>query len=120
MKIYLAGPMRGYPKFNFPAFEHGAQVLRAQGHTVFSPAENDKAKYGHDFGNNVVLGDAKTETPEFDLRAALAADTHWIATQADAIALLPGWEKSTGAFAEWALARALGLEIWYFPPTFNS
>ena len=45
----------------------------------------------------------------FSLREALAADTQYIALVADAIALLPGWEKSAGANAEMALAHALGL-----------
>ena len=45
----------------------------------------------------------------FSLREALGADTAWICAHADAIALLPGWEKSTGATAENALAVALGL-----------
>jgi hypothetical protein len=41
----------------------------------------------------------------------LAADTEYISKHADAIALLPGWEKSSGVAAEVALARALGLPI---------
>lgn len=112
MKYYLAGPMRGYPQFNFPAFDEAARMLRAEGHTVFSPAEHDRSIYGDTFADHVVDG-AENETPEFNLRRALAADTLWISLEAEAIAMLPGWEKSSGAFAEWALARALGHQIRY-------
>ena len=47
MKIYIAGPMRSYPAFNFPAFHAAAKDLRERGHAVWSPAENDE-KMGFD------------------------------------------------------------------------
>ncbi|MEX1088087.1 MAG: DUF4406 domain-containing protein [Phycisphaeraceae bacterium] len=115
MKIYLAGPMRGITLYNFPAFDAAAALLRRNGHEVFSPADHDREVYGATFEKRAATG-AENETPEFDLRQALGADTAWICRHADAIAMLPGWEKSSGAFAEWALARALGLTIWYVPP----
>ena len=114
MKIYLAGPMRGIPQFNFPAFHEAAARLRADGHTVFSPAERDIERHGGvDISADNATGDLKhaAETHGFSLRVALAEDTAWICREADAIALLPGWAASRGATAEFFLAEALGLKV---------
>ena len=105
MKLYLAGPMRGYEFFNFPAFRSAAYELRRQGHEVFSPAERDEEIYGADF--------SWSDAAEFDLREALAADCKYICEEADGIYMLKGWEKSYGARAEHALAAALGLYVEY-------
>lgn len=91
MRIYVAGPMSNKPDLNFPAFENATKLLREQGNEVFNPAEQggDESKY----------------------REYLTADLAWICTHADAIALLPGWQDSPGATAEYATARALGLDV---------
>ena len=108
MKVYLAGPMRNYAQFNFPAFHEGAAHLRSLGYEVFSPAERD-AQVG--FDPTEMDGDENLADLGFDLREALAADTAYISQHADAIALLPGWESSAGVRAEKALGEALGLLI---------
>lgn len=117
MKIYVAGPMRGIPEFNFPAFYAAAAKLRADGHEVFNPAERDNEKHGTDISVGNVTGDESIATQQhgFNLREALGADLAWICAEADAIALLPGWENSKGAAAERATAIALGLEIHLLP-----
>jgi Domain of unknown function (DUF4406) len=89
MKIYLAGPMTGYVESNAPVFKEAAQQLRKEGHEVFSPAEYLAP----------------------DRRQGFAIDLTWICMFADAVYLLPGWEKSTGAQCEKATAVALGLKI---------
>jgi len=110
MRIYLAGPMRGIPSFNFPAFDYAADKLRAKGHEVFSPSDRDRTVYGEKLEQNAAGSeDEAASNVGFSLREALAADCAWICGHAEAIALLPGWEKSTGANAENALAVALGL-----------
>ena len=113
MRIYVAGPMRGYPEFNFPAFHAAADELRAHGHTVFSPAERDTERHGKDIskGNATGSEEEAKETHGFDLRVALGEDLAWICAHADAVALLDGWEASQGANAERAAAIALGLKV---------
>jgi hypothetical protein len=82
----------------------------AQGHEVFSPAERDRSIHGTVLEENATGDEKIAETKVgFSLREALGADTAWISAHADAIALLPGWEKSSGANAEVALIKALGL-----------
>jgi hypothetical protein len=113
MKIYVAGPMRGIPEFNFPAFNAAADKLRADGHEVFNPAQRDNERHGKDISKGNASGDEKlaAEQHGFNLRVALGDDLAWICAEADAIALLPGWENSKGATAEKATADALGLEV---------
>jgi len=115
MKVYLAGPMRGIPYFNFPAFNKAAEALRAAGHIVFNPAERDNEHHGTDISAGNVAGDEGLAEKQhgFSLRDALGADLAWICAHAEAIALLPGWERSKGAKAERATADALGLSVMY-------
>jgi hypothetical protein len=113
MKIYIAGPMRGIPEFNFPAFHAAAATLRGQGHDVFNPAERDIAHHGKDIskGNATGCNEQAAKEHGFNLREALKDDLEFICLHADAIALLPGWHNSKGAQAELATARALNLLV---------
>jgi hypothetical protein len=113
MKVYVAGPMRGIPEFNFPAFHTATAKLREQGHHVFNPAEKDNERHGKDIskGNEAGCEKIAAEQHGFNLREALGHDLQFICAEADAIALLPGWENSKGAKAEHATALALGLEV---------
>lgn len=114
MKIYLAGPMRGYPAYNFPLFDRAAEKLRALGFKVFNPAERDRARHP-EINWDKLTGDMAVDFPEgspFSLRDALGDDTEFICREADIIALLPHWEGSSGANAEHALSRALGHTVF--------
>ena len=109
--IFIAGPMQGYRNFNFAAFDKAAADLTASGWLVFSPADRDRERYGDGVWDSAT-GNPK-DVPQFNLREALGADTAWLCAKATAIYMLRGWELSKGAQAEWALARALGLDIFY-------
>ena len=113
MKLYLAGPMRGIPEFNFPAFFRAAAQLERLGHEVFNPAAKDCEQYGTDISKGNATGSEQQAAAQhgFNLREALGVDLAWVCTHADGIALLPGWRNSKGATAEHATAVALGLEV---------
>ncbi len=109
MKLYLAGPMRGIDEENFPAFAIAAERLRALGHEVLVPTEEDIARWGT---TNVEAICKKFDlTTDSIVRAALGYDLAYICEHAEGIALLKGWEKSKGATAEYYTALALGLAV---------
>jgi hypothetical protein len=110
MKVYLAGPMSNLPQFNFPAFFAAADALRAQGHEVFNPAEEDIKRFGTGWWEESD-GTHDTLPPGLDYRNCLRVDLNWILDHAEAIALIPGWEKSSGVKAELALAKCLKLTV---------
>jgi len=102
--IYIAGPMRGYPKFNFPAFDEAKEEL-SKNWNVISPADIDRAAGFSEDGD---------EPDSTMLRNMIERDLDAIIWKCDAIALLPGWQRSRGAKVEKALAEFLGLEIFYY------
>lgn len=109
MKVYLAGPMSGFPAFNIPAFDAAAEDLRALGHEVVSPAEVDGPI------TREVLLQSETGTHD-DLPKDegwsfyLARDFRILADEGvEAIVTLDGWETSKGARCEVAVAEVLGI-----------
>lgn len=109
MRIYLAGPMRGIPEFNFPAFAEATAKLRALGYEVFSPAEKD---LDDGFDPTGMTGEEPIVIGTGGLNEALAMDLDYICRYAEAVVLLPGWENSPGVNSEMATARALGKPVW--------
>lgn len=104
MRLYIAGPMRGYELFNFPAFDEAAAELREMGHEVWSPAEIDR-ELGFD-------PEGTLEEQGFDLQAAMRRDLAIITNTIDGIVLLPGWERSSGARTERFVAETVGRSVW--------
>lgn len=88
-RVYIAGPMTGIPELNFPAFHRAASSLRESGYTVINPAEINP-------------------DPNAKWEACMREDIAQLVT-CDAIALLPGWQKSRGASLEQHIAKQLGL-----------
>jgi hypothetical protein len=117
--VYIAGPMTGYPAYNFDTFfEVEAAAEKFFGRpNIFNPARNDVVRHALEdlltSEGPAACGQWLLDHPlRFSLRAALGEDLAWISEHATDMVLLPGWEKSKGALAEVALAKALGLLIW--------
>lgn len=97
-KYYLAGPMSGYPQFNFPLFISAAADLRARGYEIVSPAELDAENGIDKQAMESADGDASKLTQTWgDL---LSRDVKIVADQVQGIIVLPGWERSRGARLE--------------------
>lgn len=103
-QIYIAGPMTGYPEFNFSAFFAAQKKFEDEGWKVWNPA-NKEAEKGVTEAKSFSSGDNVALVSEgWDWQAAFEWDCTKV-IRSDAIYLLPGWEKSTGARAEWAVAQ---------------
>lgn len=112
MLAYIAGPMRGYPEYNFPAFFAAEEWLRNKGIGAINPARMD-IDLGFDPKKSLEV------QPSFDMQSFIRRDVYAILSldpQRDAICLLPGWQESTGARAEEALATWIGLSKLYYQP----
>lgn len=107
-RIYIAGPMRTRPRFNFPAFDAAARLLRGFGYHVCNPADRDR---DHGFTGDGLTGDENLAGLGFSHRQALAYDLAWICNHATTVVTLPGADRSKGATAETATARALGIPV---------
>ena len=95
-RLYVAGPMSGLPDFNYPAFNHAADRLRAFGYETLNPADLEAL--------NPTAG--VPQKWDWYMRHALR-----MVLDSEAIALLPGWELSRGANLELHIADQLGMPV---------
>jgi len=115
-KVYIAGPMKGIPLFNFPEFDFTAEHIEEDWDNceAVNPAQIDRdngfdpTSLPDDYDWNIIPPSAGTreEIMRRDINALLTCQ---------AIYMLPGWENSAGAKAELHLARWAGLEILHDP-----
>ena len=111
MRIYLAGPMTGHEHYNALAFEHAAAQWRDVGYEVVTPFDCNNVvwqkRYGRDFNpreDRCDYGDELLSLMFLEDLKALA--------DAEAVAVLPGWEQSKGARAEVLVALNMGKRIF--------
>lgn len=112
MRVYIAGPITGMPRFNQDAFYDTERVLKDYGYETVNPFEIAKrlgtwdeiqksfeALYSGDKGKRSELAREMIETDLEQLQ------------NCDAIYLLPGWRRSKGTLQELGIAKKCGLEI---------
>jgi hypothetical protein len=105
---YIAGPMTGYPAFNYKKFDWARDELLGEGWNVVNPADLDRINIGIDFSAMTGKEDLSKHIHAFarqDITALLCVD---------AVFCLGGWEKSTGATNEARIATMLGVPVWSF------
>ena len=92
--------MSGIDRHNHPAFHAAAARIRARGYECVNPAEvNPESEI---LGGNLPTDELWRVCMKRDLPQLLGCD---------AIAVLPGWEKSRGARLEVYVAVALGMSV---------
>ena len=85
MKVFIAGPISSRPDTYRDDFAEAEDLLEAQGHVVFNPAElpqDDSISQGQYLGITFAMIDA-----------------------CDAVYMLSGWKNSAGAMKEYEYAR---------------
>jgi len=107
--VYIAGPMRGYESFNFPAFDKARDTFLGMGFNVISPADIDR--YGNPNASDTAQ-DVNDQTVfvlrDFWSNFFIAKEGH----EQGGIVLLPGWTKSVGASGEFFLTQWLKLRAY--------
>ena len=98
LDYYLAGPMSGYPQYNYGEFEAACRLLRANKITVHSPHEIV-------YPASRVLGDRPYQ--EY-IDGGLN-----LLRRCNGIILLPGWPQSTGALMELAEATKANFPAYF-------
>jgi len=99
--VYLAGPMRGYPEYNFPLFFKVTEKLESLGFIVHNPAARDIVSDGF----NPKKDQAK------ELKHYMYYDLPMVCTS-DMLVVLPNWEFSQGARLEVHVANECKIPVY--------
>ena len=108
MKIFISGPMRGIPYYNFPAFDAAKVAFEAAGFDVVTPADLDRA-IGFDAMDLPADTDWELESG-FDIRAAMRRNIDAL-LDADGVVFLEGWGGSLACNIERLIADRLNMRL---------
>lgn len=93
-RVFISGPMTGYPDFNYLAFNEAETQLKRFFAVVVNPAKTDG-------------GDTSKPWVYY-----IEKNIHFL-QQCNCIYLLRGWERSPGAMIEAIIARKLDFRFLY-------
>ena len=102
--IYISGKMTGCKNYNFLNFFRAERHLKKLGWNVINPARES--------WHLLKKLNAK-KFSDIPLIEFIREDSKNIIEKSDAIYMLKGWEYSTGANAEFHLAKWKGIKIYY-------
>lgn len=111
-KIYIAGPMRGYQHFNFPAFDKAKEHLEARGFHVINPADIDRQIFGWPKYPDESHCEISPALSDAIIRRDLAI-LFELEPYKDGLYLLRGWRASSGANVEQAVSVYRHLRLMY-------
>jgi hypothetical protein len=104
--------MTNRPHFNVPDILAAAADLRSRGHVVETPADIGKP----DLIQKLLASTDGSGRVEGHTHADwLAMDIKIVADKVDAVAVLPGWQRSRGARLETFVAFVYGKPILHYP-----
>lgn len=99
-QYYIAGPMSGIDRYNYPAFEEAMNDFRGEGILTQSP---------HEPYHTLSEEEHKKTSYEGYIRVSLR-----LLLRCDGIILLPGWTQSKGARREADIAMDLKYPVWFY------
>ena len=100
MQVYISGPITGIPKFEI-MFNRQEALLKKMGYQVSNPA-----KFAKELEDDIRYRFGRLPTYNEYLKFAIKK-----LLDCDGISMLPNWEQSKGASAEYYLAVALNYTL---------
>ena len=99
MKIFIAGPMRGYENYNFKKFDYTQKLLEEKGYDVVNPARISRKFKEKDVNSDINIYNEMVNQQQ---EAEKTCNT---------ILLLDGWQWSEGARLEVKTAANLEMQF---------
>lgn len=111
-KIYLSGPITGYPNGNRESFEKAQQYLIALPEIDDVTIPHDIVPWQHGAGTPCP-GGYRSEGADHSAACHLRADLLFMLGSCTEVWMMPGWEASVGARLEMQAAASAGMPLFF-------